>query len=205
MTQWARVSACVLVLLLMAGPTPSAHAQKGRGDQTGVARSGQVPDVIDLAGTVTGMMSGPCKSTTGRSESGTHLILRTAEGRIINLHLGPTDVLAPYAPLLASGTDVSARAFRTEAMSANAFIAQSLQVGEETIELRRDDLQPVWALGATDGRRMGGPSGGGRGGGGGPGGGRGDGQGGGQGGFGGGRGAGPGGLGAAGGPGACFW
>lgn len=207
MKGFARLSTAALVAGLAASiPLAPAGAQKGMGDQTGVARSGERPPVTEFSGTVTALRTGACRQSTGRAVTGTHLLMRRSDGTTVNLHLGPASVLESYADLLGTGASVAVRAFRTDAMPANAFVAQSVTVGEETITLRQPNLRPVWALGPGDGAGMGpgggrgqGPGGGGMG----PRGGRGQGPGGGQGqGSGGGAGMG---QGSGGGMGPCWW
>ena len=66
-----------------------ALAQRGVGDDAGIARQAVKPAVVSLSGKITSVETGPCMSTTGRAEVGTHVHLETPKGRALNIHLGP--------------------------------------------------------------------------------------------------------------------
>ena len=137
----------VFVIAAMLGDMglPAAHAQKGVGDDTGVARQAIRPEIVTLQGTVTAVETGPCKNTTGRALVGTHVLLKASDGKTLNVHLGPAPVVESTAKLLAKDAEVKVTAFRTGAMPENHYVAQSLTVGEETVTLRDETLRPDWA------------------------------------------------------------
>jgi len=155
-----RCPVLILTVVFLGAMALPAVAQRGLGDQTGVARSGVRPPIMDITGTVTAYKTGTCHNTTGHGVVGAHVILRTPGGQSVNLHLGPAEVLARYADKFVPGATVTARGFRTDAMPETAYVAQSLVVGEETIALRGPDLRPIWALGPGAGGGGGGPMGG---------------------------------------------
>lgn len=130
--------------------TPMAHAQRGMGDPSGVARQPVKPEVVSLSGKLVEVKTGPCESTTGRSPIGTHLILETADKSQLNIHLGPAAAVADTVAKLLVGQEIAVKAFRTEKMKENHYVAQSLTFGKTTIELRDAGLRPVWAQGNAD-------------------------------------------------------
>jgi len=129
-----------------------ALAQKGMGDDTGVARQAVKPEIVPLSGKITEVESGPCKMTTGRSTVGTHVLLKAKGGEELNVHLGPQAEVADVAGRLKVGERLAVKAFRTEKMPEGHYVAQSLKLGDETIELRDAALRPVWAGGRRAGR-----------------------------------------------------
>jgi|GEM_PF-765061 len=125
--------------------TSTAYAQKGVGDSTGIARQAVKPEVVSLSGKLIEIRTASCEATTGRSPSGTHIILEAPDGKKLNIHLGPADAVAAMAAKLSVGQEVAVRAFRTDKLKAEDFIAQSLTTGKTRIELRDEELRPVWA------------------------------------------------------------
>ena len=85
-----RVSMLTLAVLGLAAS--AALAQRGAGDPAGVARSGNTPEIVTLSGKVLEVQTEPCTNTTGRSPLGTHFLMKTAEGKTLNIHLGPAGV-----------------------------------------------------------------------------------------------------------------
>lgn len=141
-----------LALLVGGLGLSNAYAQKGMGEDVGIARAAVKPEIVTLQGKIVEVQTGPCKNTTGRAVVGTHVELKTSEGRILNVHLGPTAVVEPIAKRLANVEEVRVNAFRTDAMPEDHYVAQSFTVGKETIRLRDETLQPAWAGGQTRGR-----------------------------------------------------
>jgi len=144
-----------ILALLCAVP---AWAQKGTGEETGVARAGELPAVRAMSGTIQGIEIGACEKTTGRSPMGAHLGVET-EGGVVNLHLGPVSAVDHVLEQLSIGQAIGFQAFRTEALAEDAWIAKSLEVDGKRIVLRDDGLRPAWAYGrgGGGGRRGGGP------------------------------------------------
>jgi len=138
------VCVCLTIALLVA---PLAYAQKGIGDSRGVAQQSEKPVVVSLSGNVLEVKTGRCESTTGRAETGTHFLLETADGQKLNIHLGPETAVADIAEQLSVGKAVSVQAFRTDKMTENHFVAQSLSLDSHTFTLRDEGLRPMWSLG----------------------------------------------------------
>lgn len=92
---------------------PEAGWRRGTGEPAGVARQALDTPIETLSGTIKAIKIGRCEKTTGRSLEGAHLIVQTPEGKLINLHLGPTFALREELRQLSVGQDISFEAFRT--------------------------------------------------------------------------------------------
>ena len=126
------------------------HAQKGTGAATGVAQQVAKPKVTSISGTIREIETGPCQATTGRASVGTHLVIETAKGEKLNIHLGPTAAVKHIADRLTTGDAVTINVFRTDRMTEGHFVAQSIALGEKSVQLRDGNLRPAWAgSGAT--------------------------------------------------------
>ncbi len=142
----------------------NAAAQKGTGEDTGVAQQAVKPAIVTLAGKLLEIKTGPCENTTGKSPTGTHLIVLSNEGTKLNIHLGPENAVDHVVEQLATGQSCTVEAFRSERLPANAYIAKSLLLDDKVIHLRDDNLRPSWAYaqGKGQGRGRGMGQGGGR-------------------------------------------
>lgn len=142
----------VTTALVLATP---AAAQKGIGEQTGVAREAVKPPVQEMSGTVADVKIGACEQTTGRSNMGAHLMVTVEGGKTINLHLGPLSAVEHVVEQVPTGTPIAFEAFRTEEMPEDAYVAKSIAVDDKVIHLRDDNLRPSWAGGRGFGRGQG--------------------------------------------------
>lgn len=130
---------------------PSARAQRGMGDPGGVAQQLVKPKLVSLTGRVVAVETEPCEKTTGRGQVGTHLVLRTRKGDRLNVHLGWAVAVEPVARQLTPGTKVEITAFRTQKMPKGDYVAKSLTVDGRTLQLRDENLRPIWAGGSGRG------------------------------------------------------
>ncbi len=151
MRSFVIVVAATVVLFAIA--VPVARAQRGVGDPSGVASQAVKPKTVSLSGKLVEVKTGPCESTTGRFPVGTHIILETAPKQQLNIHLGPADAVADIVAKLSPGQALSVKAFRTEKMKENHYVAQSLTFGKTTVALRDAGLRPVWAGGNAVSRK----------------------------------------------------
>ena len=142
----------IFVALVMV--TVPANAQKGMDESTGIAQQAVKPVVTTLSGKVLEIKTGPCEKTTGKSPSGTHLIVQSGE-IIYNIHLGPEKAVDHVVDQLAIGSLVTFDVFRTEKMPENAYIAKSITLEDKVIHLRDDNLRPSWAYGRGKGQGKG--------------------------------------------------
>ena len=154
MKRTRKTLAGIVVTALVAGIAlgGTALAQKGKGDEIGIARQAVKPEVVEVSGKLARVKIGPCESTTGRAVTGVHLFLDRKKGEQVNLHLGPELAVAHLVDDLEKGQKVTANAFQTSKLDENEYVAQSFTVDGKTYALRDDDLRPVWA-GRPLGRR----------------------------------------------------
>lgn len=124
----------------------AAYAQKGMGDQTGVARQGLRPPLVQLSGKVLSVETHPCEKTTGHALMGAHLTVAGADGKQYNLHLGPAGAVAPITESLPPGSRVEVVAFRTSQMPENQYVATTLRLEAGNVLVLRDsNLRPFWS------------------------------------------------------------
>lgn len=146
------MAAGVLTALLLASP---AVAQKGAGASDGLGRADMPVTTVTLTGRVQALKTGRCELTTGRAMIGAHVMLATEARNRVNLHLGPEVAVADLLDTLTPGTTVTAEAFRTDALPADAFIARTVTVDGTTTTLRDSDLRPAWQLRSGSGQGRG--------------------------------------------------
>ncbi len=149
------LSRVILTAILASSVSVSVAAQKGTGEQTGVAQSMADPEISTVTGKLLEIESGPCENTTGWAVNGTHLILESADGTKHNIHLGPMRAVSDFVETLEVGEEISAEVFRTERLPENAFVAVQIEQDDHTFVLRGASLQPFWAASADRGRGRG--------------------------------------------------
>lgn len=120
-------------------------AQKGTGIQTGVNRESTDPEIIEVSCIIKEILIGPCENTTGRSNSGTHLIVSTDNNTEPNIHLGPTNEVRFIVQDLFIGQNIKCKAFKTDKMADKDFVAIELETDGKFYLLRNSALQPIWA------------------------------------------------------------
>lgn len=120
-------------------------AQRGVGDPVGIGRQAEKPTVVSLTGTLNEIHVAPCEHTTGRSTLGTHLMVETADNRILNVHLGPSQRVEDIVRQLSLDQLVTIEVFETPQLKADERIAQKVTQAGKTFVLRDDNLRPVWA------------------------------------------------------------
>ncbi len=135
-----------LVAALAALTAPPLLAQRGMGDESGIAQWDTLPPTTQISGRVSDLKIAECKSTTGKADLGAHVFLDTDDGRTLNVHMGPYDVLESLVADLEDGTEVSATAFRTDAMPEDHYVAVTVNLaGTETTLRNPDTLRPTWS------------------------------------------------------------
>lgn len=133
------------IILIACFITIVGYSQKGTGEANGVSRQGLDPELLKMEGVVEKVESGPCKYTTGRSVSGTHLIVQTQD-KLINVHLGPASDVSQLVSVTA-GNPIAMIVFRTDKLPKDEYIAKEVKVNGKSIVLRDERLKPVWAGG----------------------------------------------------------
>jgi hypothetical protein len=140
-------------LMVAALGLPVQAGQKGMGDATGVAQQAVKPEIVKLSGVIESVEIGPCEKRKGRTPIGAHLILKDTTGKTLNVHLGPANRLKATLDKLSKGQSIDVMAFRQDEMPANHYVAQSLILSKESIQLRDKSLRPLWAGGRGRGNR----------------------------------------------------
>ncbi len=128
-------------------------AQRGVGNKEGIVRAGVNVEPVELSGNITDFKVGECKLTTGRSLSGTHVIIKTSNGKSLNVHLGPTRAINSLVGELQKGKEIKFDAFRTNELPEDQYIAREIIYEDETYTLRDENYKPAWSGG--DGKRQG--------------------------------------------------
>ncbi|MFW6033291.1 MAG: hypothetical protein ACOCTI_07950 [Phycisphaeraceae bacterium] len=122
----------------------SAVAQRGTGEERGIAQRAQRPPVETFQGELVSLHIEPCKHTTGPFEIGMHAIIRTEAGER-NVHLGPAGIVLPLARQIPFGQPLNIDAFRTRRLPEGHAIARTIHFGDRTVRFRDASLRPVWA------------------------------------------------------------
>lgn len=145
----------IKIVLLMAFCIVSlvGYSQKGTGENSGISRQQINPELLKMEGTIEEIESAPCKYTTGKSVSGTHLTLKTQK-KLVNIHLGPTSEVSNLVSV-DEGDFIKMIVFKTDKLPKDQFIATKLFINGESIVLRGENFKPVWAGKKRKGKRRG--------------------------------------------------
>lgn len=135
----------ILILISLILMTLPVFSQKGTGSQTGIAREATNLEIIYISGMINEIKVGPCQNTMGRSNSGTHLIIEVDNNNTLNVHLGPSTEVSHLTNKLKIGQEITIKAFRTNNLSENNFIAKEIFADNQIYTLRDSNLRPVWA------------------------------------------------------------
>lgn len=130
----------------------AVQSQKGTGAADGIVRQNLELPVTEMTGELAAVKTGPCERTSGKSPLGTHLLIKSGD-RMLNLHLGPAEAVRDVVEQLDVGDKVVFDAFRTDRLPANAYIAKSITLDDNMMELRDDHLRPRWASGRGGGAK----------------------------------------------------
>ncbi|MDY6800497.1 MAG: hypothetical protein SVU94_04650 [Bacteroidota bacterium] len=145
-----------LTVFVLANLTVFSFAQKGVGNNSGIAREGvQSYQVNEISGRLVEVLDEPCTETTGKYAMGTHLLIKQKVNdneQILNIHLGPTTLVSKMVEKLVPGTDIKLKVYHADGLPDNNFVAQSFSYGDNHYELRDANLSPFWANTGT-GRR----------------------------------------------------
>lgn len=144
------ITAVIATLSLLAVSATDLAAQRGMGQNTGVARQMLPPEqLVTFSGTLADIVTGPCELTTGHAVIGTHIFLDTPEGERLNVHLGAAYAVSGSVSGLQVGQPVTVQAFRTSLMPERHYVARSITAGQNVITLRDEWLRPFWASSAA--------------------------------------------------------
>jgi hypothetical protein len=144
LSPWSRLLLAVVCVWPLFSST--VYAQKGMGDQDGVARQGLRPSLTRLTGKILSVETHPCEKTTGPALAGTHLIVEGTDGKRYNLHLGPANAVASIVTPLQPGVPIEVTAFRTSKMPEDQYVVSTLLLeNSKMVQLRDSDLRPFWS------------------------------------------------------------
>lgn len=137
----------VLMTMILLTVTFFGFAQKGTGNDSGIARSNTTYGIEQISGELQEIINEPCTETTGKYSEGTHLLVKTGDGnkQTLNVHLGPASVVSDMTDQLKTGKEIQIKVFSTNDLPDNQYIAQEFSVNGETYELRDENLRPFWA------------------------------------------------------------
>ncbi|MGM0376152.1 MAG: hypothetical protein ACQEQ0_05220 [Bacteroidota bacterium] len=137
----------ILFAMLLLSITSTGAAQKGTGNQSGVARSNAAGDVENLSGSIQKIITEPCASTTGRYSTGTHMLIKTGDEKknTINVHLGPAKMVSDMTDQLSVDQSIELFVFRTQDLPEDHYIVKEFSSEGKTFELRDVNLRPFWA------------------------------------------------------------
>lgn len=98
-----------------------------------------------IAATVHEIRTAPCE-TRPSSPLSAHLVV-ASEGKILNVHLGPSSasVVKEVLSNVKVGSRLNAIVFRKGNMTENEVIAQSIEINDQQIELRDHQTRPYWS------------------------------------------------------------
>ena len=122
----------------------TAYAQKGIGTPEGTTQNPIPIDLVEFTGVAQHVEEGPCPYVLGKSMSGMHLTLITAEEQEIDVHLGPVWAVSIWTEGI-EGQTVKLVAFRTQKLPENHFIAKELEWDGQKAVFRDGYLKPFWA------------------------------------------------------------
>ncbi|MGM0497839.1 MAG: hypothetical protein ACQESJ_07975 [Bacteroidota bacterium] len=135
----------ILIAVVLLAVTSMGYAQKGVGNNSGIARSNSVNEIEQISGELQKIITEPCTQTTGRYSNGTHLLVKDDEDETLNVHLGPTYVMSEITDQLKTGEEIQMKVVGTEDLPDHNYIAKEIQSGEEAHEIRDSNLKPFWA------------------------------------------------------------
>jgi len=140
------LAAIVALMALMTMGT-TTWGQRGIGDNDGVTRQAIETQQTSIQGKIKEIVIEKCENTTGPFDIGMHLLLTTDETKQYNVHLGPAVIVRDLIDQLEVGKSVTVKAYRTEKMPKENFVAIVLKYDGKTVRLRDENLRPVWAGG----------------------------------------------------------
>jgi hypothetical protein len=137
--------------LVMLGVAASiAIAQRGYGRGSGERRYDPATEM-----TLTGRVE-DVKQQTGRAGgTGTHLLLKNAEGMIMEVHVGPSAFLQKQGLSFTTGEQVEVTGSKVKVAGADVLLARQIIKGGKVWTLRDERGIPEWSRGRGNGRNRG--------------------------------------------------
>jgi len=135
----------ILITVVLLALASMGYAQKGMGNNSGVARTNSVDEIKQISGELQEIITEPCTQTTGRYSNGTHLLVKTDENATFNVHLGPTKEVSGMTGQLNTGEEIHLKMYTTEDLPENHYIVKEFTGKEVSHEIRDANLKPFWA------------------------------------------------------------
>jgi len=135
----------ILITVVLLALTSMGYAQKGMGNNSGIARTNSTDEIEQISGKLQEIITEPCTQTTGRYSNGTHLLVKNNDNETLNVHLGPTKVVSGMTNQLNTGEEIHLEMYTTKDLPENHYIAKEFKSGEVSHEIRNSNLKPFWA------------------------------------------------------------
>ncbi len=128
-----------LVLVVLAAVVPASAAQKS---ENGVAVPKYDPATeTTLKGTVEEVKDRQCPVSGGM---GSHLILKIADGKTIEVHLASTKFVKTYELVFQKGDEVEVKGSKVKFEGVETIFAREVKRGNDTFMFRDKEGKPVW-------------------------------------------------------------
>ena len=134
-----------LITVVLFALTSAGYAQKGMGNNSGIASSNSADEIEQISGEIREIITEPCTQTTGRYSTGTHLLVKNGNNETLNVHLGPTNVVSGMTDQLNAGDEIHLEMYTTDDLPENHYIVKEFRSKGETYEIRNSNLKPFWA------------------------------------------------------------
>ena len=137
----------ILTTIVLLALSSMGYTQRGVGNDTGIASSNSVTEIEQVSGKLQKIITEGCTQTTGRYSNGTHVLVKTDQGktRTLNVHLGPTSVVSDITDKLTIGKEIKLEVYSTEDLPENHYVAKEVTGSEKSYEIRDSNLKPFWA------------------------------------------------------------
>lgn len=131
--------AVILAVALVKVVTPAFTAEKGN-PQTAVPKYNPATEVT-LKGTVDDVRDRECAVSGGM---GAHVILKTSDGKTIEVHLATTRFMKNYQLVFNKGDQIEVTGAKVVFEGVETIFAREVTRGNDTFSFRDRDGNPVW-------------------------------------------------------------
>lgn len=128
-----RVYGIFLMLMAMAAVAQQAPAEK--------VEPYQVSKEITVKGTVSELKDYVCPVS---GTVGTHIVLKTTEGTVLEAHVASAKFLPEYGIQLAAGQELEITGMKTKVAGRDALLVRTIQRGQEIFTFRDKKGRPIW-------------------------------------------------------------
>jgi hypothetical protein len=118
--------------------------QVAKRDGTGPCFDKDAVEYFQFIGHIKEVNIAECVDATQTMINATHIVVQTLDGKLIDVHLGPTHRVVDYVNH-ALGEKVALNVFTHEKLPENSYVAKELTIDGEMLMLRDEQLRPYWA------------------------------------------------------------